>query len=72
MPRPPSRLPADLITLTEAAEIARVHPRTIRRWFSNGHLTGYRFGPRLIRIDPSELTPHIPTASATPRARDTS
>ena len=68
----PTAIPPGLLTLIEAAEIARVHPRTIRRWVADGYLTGYRFGPRLIHIDPAELAPHIPTARSTPRARDTS
>ena len=46
----PTAIPPGLLTLIEAAEIARVHPRTIRRWVADGYLTGYRFGPRLIRI----------------------
>ncbi|MDQ1305876.1 MAG: hypothetical protein QG671_1708, partial [Actinomycetota bacterium] len=31
------------------------HPDTIRRWISNGRITGYRMGPRLIRVDLDEL-----------------
>jgi excisionase family DNA binding protein len=41
--------------LQGAGEYAQVHPRTIRRWISAGLLTGYRAGPRLIRIDLNEL-----------------
>jgi len=38
-----------------AAGIAGVHHSTIRRWISDGRLTGYRFGPRLIKVDLDEL-----------------
>ncbi|MGV0646720.1 excisionase family DNA-binding protein [Mycolicibacterium sp. XJ2546] len=48
-------LPKRLITIAAAAEYADVHVRTIRRWLASGHLTGYRLGPRLLRIDADEL-----------------
>lgn len=49
----------------EAAAYAHVSPRTIRRRVADGTLTGYRFGPRLIRVDLDELEAllrPIPTA----------
>lgn len=52
-------------TIAEAAARHKVNPRTIRRRIADGTLTGYRFGPRMIRLDPAEvdaaLRP-IPTA----------
>ncbi len=49
----------------DAADYLGVHVKTIRRRIADGTLTGYRMGPRLIRVDLSEiervLAP-IPTA----------
>jgi len=56
-----------LITIAEAAEMVRVHPRTIRRRIAEGSLTAYRVGPHLIRLDVDELDAMlrpIPTAGA--------
>ena len=54
-----------LISMRAAADEAGVSTRTIRRWIAAGLLTGYRQGPRLLRIDLEELrdlaTP-LPTA----------
>ena len=53
------------LTIAEAAERIRVNPKTIRRRIADGSLTGYRVGPRLIRLDPAEvdaLLRPIPTA----------
>lgn len=44
-----------LATLQEAAEYWGCHQRTIRRHIAAGNLTGYRLGPRMIRIDLDEL-----------------
>jgi excisionase family DNA binding protein len=53
-------------SLDEAALHAHVCTRTIRRRIADGSITGYRFGPRLIRVDLDEveslLTP-MPTAA---------
>lgn len=38
-----------------AADYADVSVKTIRRWISRGTLTGYRIGPKLIRVDLNEL-----------------
>lgn len=56
-----------LTSLTAAAEYAHVGPRTIRRRIADGSLTGYRMGPRLIRVDLNELDEilrPIPTGGA--------
>ncbi len=54
-----------LVSIAEAAQQIGVNPRTIRRRISDGTLTGYRMGPRLIRVDLAELDAllrPIPTA----------
>jgi len=57
-------------SISDGAKFARVNPRTIRRRIADGSLTGYRLGPRLVRIDLNELdallTP-IPTAGGDDR-----
>lgn len=45
----------ELVNLQDAAERAGVHPKTVRRWISEGRITGYRIGPRFIRVDLDEL-----------------
>lgn len=42
-------------SINEAAARHGVNPRTIRRRIADGTITGYRFGPRLIRVDPDEV-----------------
>ncbi len=42
-------------TIAEAAKRTGVSTRTIRRRIAEGSLTGYRFGPTLIRLSPSEV-----------------
>ena len=56
---PASKLPRRLASLAEAANYAAVNPRTIRRRVADGTLTGYRMGPRLLRIDLNELDDFI-------------
>lgn len=43
------------ITLAEAAEYLSVTDRTIRQMIADGRLTGYRSGPRLVRVDLNEI-----------------
>jgi excisionase family DNA binding protein len=65
---PRARRMADL---QGAGDYAKVHQRTIRRWISAGLLTGYRAGPRLIRVDLNELDAmlsEIPTVGGGPDA----
>jgi excisionase family DNA binding protein len=46
----------DVLTVKEAAAIARVSPATIRRWFRRGHLAAFQVGPgAAIRIPAAEL-----------------
>jgi hypothetical protein len=53
-------------SIDRAARIGDVSPKTIRRRIADGSLTGYRFGPRIIRVDLDEVeslfTP-MPTAA---------
>lgn len=56
-----------LASIQEAARLCAVHPDTIRRRISSGQLTAYRFGPKLIRVDVTELEAllrPIPTVKA--------
>ena len=63
-PRP--QVPRRLAPLNDAAEYTGVHPRTLRRRIADGSLTGYRMGPRIIRVDLNEvdalLTPILTVA----------
>jgi excisionase family DNA binding protein len=43
------------VSLAAAAAYADVSVRTVRRYIAGGRLTGYRVGPRLIRVDMKEL-----------------
>ncbi|MFE3758014.1 excisionase family DNA-binding protein [Nocardia tengchongensis] len=50
------RVPSgQLMSLREAAALAQVDIKTIRRWIDRGHLVAYRMGPRLLRVERSEL-----------------
>ncbi|RAU99478.1 DNA-binding protein [Mycolicibacter senuensis] len=44
-----------LMSIAAAAEAADVNPRTVRRWLAKGLIAGYRVGPRLIKVDMTEL-----------------
>lgn len=44
-----------LASIPVAAEQFGVHHSTIRRYISAGRITGYRFGPRMLRVDLDEL-----------------
>jgi excisionase family DNA binding protein len=52
----PDSAPRRLISLAVAATYADVSVRTLRRYISQGRLTGYRIGPRLIKVDLNELS----------------
>ena len=65
-PPTPKPAPRRMVSLDKAAEYADVGSRTMRRYIATGIVTGYRVGPRMIRVDLEEvdrvlLTP-IPTA----------
>lgn len=55
-----------LVSIAEAADYIGCHPLTIRRRIADSTLTGYRFGPRALRVDLNELDAAlrpIPTGS---------
>lgn len=43
------------VSINDAAEYVDAHHQTIRRWIAEGRITGYRLGPRMIRVDLDEL-----------------
>jgi excisionase family DNA binding protein len=55
-------------SVTDAATYANVSTKTIRRYIADGRLTGYRVGPRLVKVKLADLDalmrpiPPIPTA----------
>lgn len=57
MPRTTPRPPAcrRLASVGQAAEYAGISTRTIRRYIVDGRITGYRIGPKLIKVDLGEL-----------------
>lgn len=44
-----------LLTLKQAAAWLNTSETTVRRMIARGELRAYRFGPRLIRVDPADL-----------------
>ncbi|BBY11003.1 excisionase family DNA-binding protein [Mycobacterium marseillense] len=42
-------------TLEQAGEYIGVTSRTIRQMIADGRITGYRNGPRIVRVDLNEL-----------------
>jgi excisionase family DNA binding protein len=55
-----------LATIGEAAEYVRCNPKTVRRWIAAGYLTGFRVGPRAVRVrlaEVEQLVRRIPTAA---------
>jgi excisionase family DNA binding protein len=57
--------PRCLAGIADAAAYADVSTRTIRRYIADGRLTGYRVGPRLVKVDLADLdnlARPIPTA----------
>jgi excisionase family DNA binding protein len=51
----PPALARKYATIEAEAERLSVDPRTIRRRIADGTITGYRVGPRSIRVDPAEI-----------------
>lgn len=50
----PGPLEAQL-TISDAATLLGASPNTVRRMIARGDLRAYRYGPRIIRIDPADL-----------------
>lgn len=44
-----------LSSIQVAADTYDVSTRTVRRWIADGRITGYRVGPRLIKVDLDEM-----------------
>lgn len=42
-------------SIPNAAEYLGVAPKTIRRWITEGRITGFRAGPRIILVDRNEI-----------------
>ncbi|MBA3719857.1 MAG: excisionase family DNA-binding protein [Nocardioidaceae bacterium] len=56
MSRPPiARPPRRMVSPQEAARRYNVSTKSIRRRVADGSITGYRVGPRLIRLDLDEV-----------------
>lgn len=56
-----------LVAITVAADHFGISERTVRRRIADGTITGYRVGPRLIRVDLAQIDAMlrpIPTVSA--------
>jgi excisionase family DNA binding protein len=63
--------PRALITLAEGGQRLDLSEKTLRRYVAAGILTGYRVGPRALRLDAEEvaaLARPIPTADPEPAA----
>ena len=52
---PSNKSQRSLASIAVAADAFDVHTCTIRRWIAKGLVTGYRVGPRLIKVDLNEL-----------------
>lgn len=46
--QPEQQVP-ELVTLTEACELLKVHPNTLRKWDKNGTLPAIRIGAKRVR-----------------------
>lgn len=51
----PSIPTRQLIPLRDAAAQLGVHPRTLRRYITEGRITGYRIGDRRVVLDVADL-----------------
>jgi excisionase family DNA binding protein len=49
-------LTEEYLTVTEAANLVRVSPSTIRRWIREGNLPAYRIGPRRVGLKREDLS----------------
>src|SRR3954447_17061257 len=52
---PMQTLNEEYLTVTEAANLVRVSPSTIRRWIREGSLPAYRLGPRRVGLRRNDL-----------------
>lgn len=58
--------PDDLLTVAEAASIAKVRPAAIRAWIAEGKLVAGRIGTRRFRIKRSDLDAALQPTRAEP------
>lgn len=72
MPAPsPVREPRpQLWTIDDAAEHLKCNRETVRRLISDGNLRAYRYGPRMVRIDPRDIDRMRRPIGARPAALD--
>jgi excisionase family DNA binding protein len=61
----PAHTKRKLVSIPHAAEYAAVSNDTIRRRIASGHLTGYRLGTRIIRVDLDEVDGLLKTIPTT-------
>ena len=65
MPGSARAKPRRLASLKEAAGYADLNTRTLRRYIASGRITGYRVGPKLLKVDLNELDSIVrPVAAA--------
>ena len=55
--------PEQTVSTAEVAHRTGVHPRTVRRWIAEGTITGYRIGPRLLRVSAAEVDDLLTTVA---------
>ena len=66
-PAEPTKQPAaEYLTIARAADVASVHPCTVRAWIKDGSLHAYRCGGRGYRILRSDLDARLTVAEADP------
>lgn len=71
-----------MLSLREVADEVNVSTSTVRRWIARGELRAFKFGPRLLRVDPADVDrmrsqvaastfrnrlPHVPASGGEPR-----
>lgn len=59
MPRKSQQPARRYASVDTAAEIYDVNPRTVRRWISEGRVTGYKIGAMLVKVDLNEVDEKI-------------
>lgn len=69
---PQVAMPSGGLTVDQTAQYLGVSSPTIRNWIRAGKLPAYRFGPRLLRIDPADIAalarPAVETAEEAPES----
>lgn len=51
-------------TRAEVAQYLGVHPNTVKRWATEGRITTYSVGPRLVRYDLAEIDQMLTPSTA--------